>query len=233
MGASPSVELSVIIPVLNEAEGINDTISRLQALAGERCIELIIVDGDPAGSTIKAIPDGTAMKLIAERGRARQMNAGASCASGTVLLFLHADSILPKNAFQLIFSAIYDARINAGAFGLGIASERAVFRITERYAAVRTRLTRIPFGDQAIFLRRDYFNKLGGYSEIPLMEDVDLMKRIRKRGDRIAILPEKVLTSVRRWEREGILYCTCRNWVLQILYSLGVSPMRLARWYRF
>jgi rSAM/selenodomain-associated transferase 2 len=233
MGFPRSVDLSVIIPVLNEEEGIHDSISRLQALAGDRCIELIIVDGDPAGSTIQAIPDGTVTKLIAERGRARQMNAGASLASGTVLLFLHADSILPKNAFQLILSAIHDARINAGVFDLGVASERAVFRITERYVAVRTRLTRIPFGDQAIFLRRDYFNALDGFSDIPLMEDVDLMKRIKKRGDRIAIIPEKVLTSARRWEREGILYCTCRNWLLQILYSLGVSPMWLARWYRF
>jgi len=232
MGAPRSVDLSVIMPVLNEGPGIGDAISRVQALAGDRSLELIIVDGDPSGSTVRAIPDGTAIKLISERGRARQMNAGASLASGTVLLFLHADSTLPRSAFQLILSAMDDARINAGAFDLGVASDRAVFRITERYVALRTRLTRIPFGDQAIFLRRDYFNKIGRYSDIPLMEDVDLMTRIRKRGDRIAVIPEKVMTSARRWEREGILYCTCRNWLLQILYSLGVSPARLARWYR-
>jgi len=233
MGVQRRVDLSIIIPVLNEAEGINECISRLQALVGNRSIELIIVDGDPSGSTIQVIHDGTVKKLIAERGRARQMNAGASLASGSLLLFLHADSILPNNAFQSIFSAMDDEKTVAGAFDLGVASERAVFRITERYVALRTRLTRIPFGDQAIFLRRDFFNKLGGYSDIPLMEDIDLMKRIRKSGDRIVIIPEKVLTSARRWEREGILYCTCRNWLLQILYSLGVSPMRLARWYRF
>lgn len=231
MGCPRTVDLSVIIPVLNEGPGISDALSRVQALAGDRSLELIIVDGDPTGSTVRAIPDGSAKKLVTERGRARQMNAGASLASGRVLLFLHADSILPNNAVQLIFSVMDDEKTGAGAFALAIASKRAIFRITERYVALRTRLTGIPFGDQAIFLRREYFNKLGGYSDIPLMEDVDLMKRIRKRGDRIAILSEKVLTSARRWEREGILYCTCRNWLLQILYSFGVSPKRLARWY--
>jgi len=161
------------------------------------------------------------------------MNAGAALASGDLLLFLHVDSVLPDNALRLLRSAMRDARIAGGAFELGIASDRALFRITERYVAVRTRLTRIPFGDQAIFLRRAYFDGIGGYSDIPLMEDVDLMIRVRKRGGAITVLPEKVMTSARRWEREGILYCTLRNWMLQILYSIGVSPIRLARWYRF
>jgi len=232
MNSPRPVDLSVIIPVLNEGPGIHDALSRVQALAGDRLLELIVVDGDPSGSTIQAIRGRFVKKLINEQGRARQMNAGAALASGPILLFLHADTLLPENAVQLILSAMEDARIVGGAFTLAIASKRAIFRITERYAALRTRVTGIPFGDQAIFLRREYFNKLGGYSDIPLMEDVELMKRIRKRGDRIAILPEKVLTSARRWEREGILYCTCRNLLLQILYSFGVSPTRLARWYR-
>ena len=93
-------------------------------------------------------------------------------------------------------------------------------------------LRRIPFGDQAIFVRKAYFEKVGGYAEIPLMEDVELMRRIRKRGDRICIIPEKVLTSPRRYEQEGILYCTFRNWALQLCYQAGVSPERLAKWYR-
>jgi GT2 family glycosyltransferase len=96
---------------------------------------------------------------------------------------------------------------------------------------VRTRLTRIPFGDQAIFIRREYFERLGGFRDIPIMEDVELMARIRKRGDRIAVIPEKVRTSARRWEREGILSCTMRNWMLQAAYAFGVPPERLAKWY--
>jgi hypothetical protein len=119
-----------------------------------------------------------------------------------------------------------------GAFDMGIDSERKVFRITERYVAWRTRLTRIPFGDQAIFVRRDYFERIGGYRDIPIMEDVDLMRRIRRRGDAICIVPEKVMTSARRWEKDGLVFGTLRNWMLQALYCCGVSPERLARFYR-
>jgi GT2 family glycosyltransferase len=123
-------------------------------------------------------------------------------------------------------------RYAAGAFDLGIRTERKIFRITERYVALRSRLTRVPFGDQAIFIRRDYFEHIGGYSNIPIMEDVDLMRRIRKKGDRICIIPEKVMTSARRWEKEGVLCATLRNWMLQSSYALGVPPERLAKYYR-
>ncbi len=139
------------------------------------------------------------------------MNRGAALATGDVLLFLHADTLLPSNAFALIRAAMNDKGVVGGAFDLGIISRRKIFRITETYVFFRTRLTRIPFGDQAIFIRRDFFEKIGGYRELPIMEDVDLMKRIRKRGDRIRIIHAKALTSARRWEREGIMYCTLRN----------------------
>jgi hypothetical protein len=107
-----------------------------------------------------------------------------------------------------------------------------MFRVTEKYVFFRTRLTRIPFGDQAIFMRRSFFDELGGYRDIPVMEDVEIMKRIRKRGDNIIIIPQQVMTSARRYEEEGIVSCTLRNWMLQILYALGVSPERLERFYR-
>ncbi|HEY6010022.1 MAG TPA: glycosyl transferase family 2, partial [Nitrospirota bacterium] len=102
----------------------------------------------------------------------------------------------------------------------------------ERYVHLRTRLTQVPFGDQAIFMRRPYFDQLGGYRDIPIMEDVEIMKGIRKRGDAVVIIPEKVMTSARRYEQEGIILCTLRNWMLQILYALGVPPERLAGLYR-
>ena len=223
--------ISIIIPVLNEAQGINGIISHLHELDAGRNIEIIVVDGDPAGGTIKAIHDAGVVTEIGERGRAFQMNRGAALAEGDILLFLHADTLLPRNAFTRIHEAFQDAAYMAGCFDLGVRSARKIFRITERYVALRTRITRVPFGDQAIFVRREYFERIGGYRDIPIMEDVELMRRIRRRGDTICIIPDKALTSARRWEREGVLFTTFRNWMLQVLYCCGVSPKHLARFY--
>jgi rSAM/selenodomain-associated transferase 2 len=225
-------EISIILPVLNEADRINAAINHLRALHDAGNTEIIVVDGDPSGSTIRDVSDRGVKTVKSARGRAIQMNHGASLASGSVLLFLHVDTMLPANAVSLVRTALRDPRAQAGAFNLGIASTRPVFRITERYVALRTRLTRVPFGDQAIFIRRSCFDSLGGFREIPIMEDVDLMKRIRKRGERIVVVPAQVRTSARRWEREGILSCTFRNWALQLAFALGVKPERLARWYQ-
>ena len=229
-GKRPS--LSIIIPVLRESGIIHQTLSRLRTLQGSSDVEIIVVDGDPLLSTIHAIDAPGVIAAAAGRGRALQMNHGARMASSGILLFLHADTCLPPDALLRISAALEDERLVAGAFDLGITSSRPVFRITERYVALRTRLTRIPFGDQAIFIRRDYFRQIGGYREIPLMEDVELMARIRKRRDRICIIAEQAMTSARRWEQEGIFFCPCRNWALLLLYLLGVRPERLARWYQ-
>jgi rSAM/selenodomain-associated transferase 2 len=226
--------LSVILPVLNEAEGINEAIACLrgQTERFEEEVEIIVVDGSTEGSTIKAVVDEKVLKLKAPQGRARQMNAGAARARGDIFLFLHADTKLPPDALALVRAALMGKRAKAGAFDLGFDSERKIFAVTELYVALRTRVTRVPFGDQAIFIRGSYFEHIGGYLDIPLMEDVDLMKRIRKRGDAVAIIPHKVRTSPRRYERDGILYCTFRNMAMQILYAWGVSPERLVKWYR-
>lgn len=225
--------VSVIVPVLHESERINKVIAHLRDLDQNGGLEIIVVDGHHAGSTIKTITDRSVITLCAPAGRASQMNRGARAACGSILLFLHCDTLLPVNGIAAIRDILKSGRCHAGAFALGIDSKRWIFRITERYVAARTRLTRIPFGDQAIFMRREYFNLIGGYREIPLMEDVELMQRIKKRGDRICIIPEKVQTSSRRWDREGIFYCTFRNWVLQLGYAFGVSPRQLVKWYRF
>jgi hypothetical protein len=132
----------------------------------------------------------------------------------------------------MITAAMSGGLFVAGAFDLGIDTTRRIFRITEKYVFLRTRLTRIPFGDQAIFIRREYFEKIGGYKDIPLMEDVEIMRRIRKSGNRICIIPAKVRTSPRRWEKGGILMSTFRNWTLQMLYALGVSPEQLQKYYQ-
>ncbi len=224
--------LSLIIPVWGEAKSINENIKQIRELDAGGIAEIIAVDGDPGGSTISAIRDEGVRTAIAQKGRARQMNRGAALATGDVLLFLHADTLLPSNAFALIRAAMNDKRFVGGAFDLGFDTSRKIFKITESYVFLRTRLTRIPFGDQAIFIRRDFFEKIGGYRDIPIMEDVELMKRIRKRADPICIIPVKVRTSVRRYEREGVLRCTLRNWLMQVSYALGMSPERLERWYR-
>ncbi len=224
-------EISIVLPVYDEAITIKETIRSLLSLEASAGIEIIVVDGDPLGGTIATITDRRVLTAISEKGRARQMNRGASLASGDILLFLHADSVLPDKASSLVRDALTDQAVVAGAFDIGFATDRKIFRITERYVQARTRLTRVPFGDQAVFIRREYFNRIGGYAVIPLMEDIDLMRRIRKRGDHISIIPEKVRTSVRRWEKEGILFCTIRNWALQLLYLIGVPPERLVRWY--
>jgi rSAM/selenodomain-associated transferase 2 len=230
MNKNPAI--SVIIPVLNEARSINDVISHVRSQAAIDAVEIIVVDGDPAGNTIRAISHPGIITAVAGKGRGSQMNHGAARAMGDILLFLHADTFLPVNAFDLIRKCMEIPGHAGGAFDLGIDTKRNIFRITERYVAWRTRRTRIPFGDQAIFVRRDYFERIGGYRDIPIMEDVDLMRRIRQRGDAICIIPERVMTSARRWEKDGIVLGTFRNWTLQALYCGGVSPEWLARFYR-
>lgn len=224
--------ISVVIPVLRETGGINDLIAHLRGIGSSHAVEIIVVDGDPSGRTIGAISDAHVVTAVCDPGRAAQMNRGAALAESDVLLFLHADTFLPPDGFARIAEALLDSEYVAGCFDLGIRSDQAMFRITERYVALRTRVTRIPFGDQAVFIRRDYFERIGGFADIPIMEDVDLMRRIRGRGDVICIIPEKVSTSARRWQREGVLLTTLRNWALQALYCIGVPPARLARFYR-
>lgn len=224
--------ISIIIPAWNEPSLINNTVRNIFALPYEGDLEVIAVDGSAEGETIRAIGDKRVRTLISEKGRSRQMNCGAYCARGDILLFLHADTALPPNALKEISHVIAGGKVVAGAFDLEIQSERPVFRLIEHAASLRSRITRMPYGDQAIFVLKDYFYAIGGFREMPLMEDVELMRRIRKAGDKISIIPERVKTSPRRWEKEGILFCTLKNWALITLYFLGVPPERLARFYR-
>lgn len=193
---------------------------------------MIVVDGDRHGTTLNAIRDPRVLKVRSPAGRGVQMNAGAGRASGELLLFLHVDTALPPGGVDTLLAAMAAGNRVGGAFNLGIESDRPALRLIERVGGLRSRITRLPYGDQAIFIRKPVFQQLGGFSEIPLMEDVDLMRRVRHRGWPILILDPKVRTSPRRWEREGIFYGTLRNWTLISLYLMGVSPHRLARHYR-
>lgn len=224
--------LSIIIPVLNEQTQINAVIENLRAQDFDRDYEIIIVDADPKGGTIEIISDHNVICLTSERGRGRQMNTGAAVARGDILLFLHADTKLPVGAFKNIQDVLENQEYVGGAFDLSIDSDRLFLKYISARASLRSRLNRIPYGDQAIFVRKCYFDEIGAFKKIPLMEDVDLMRRIKKNGGRIHIFRDKVVTSARRWEAEGALYTTLRNRIVVILYYLGVSPYTLAKLYK-
>ena len=230
--SSKEFRFSVVVPVLNEQEHINAVIDHLRSQdTGGNC-EIIVVDGDPQGSTIKLIQDKLVVTAVSDKGRACQMNAGAALTRGEILLFLHADTRLPDGAFGKIWEVLQNTEYVGGAFDLGIDSDRFGLKLIALRARLRCHRTRIPYGDQAIFLRKKYFDEIGRYKEIAFMEDVELMGRIKKRGDRIFIFRDRVKTSPRRWEKEGIIYTTVRNKIVANLYKLGVSPERLAKYYR-
>jgi rSAM/selenodomain-associated transferase 2 len=224
--------ISVIIPVFCERAVINETVEAVRRLKGGGTAEIIVVDGQAEGETLAAIRDASVHKVPSKKGRGGQLNRGAAVATGDVLLFLHADTVLPHAAFERIADAMRDEACAGGAFDLRIASPRSGFRAIETVANLRSRLTRIPYGDQAIFIRGSCFRSIGGFKEIPIMEDVDLMRRIKRKNWRIVIFREPVITSARRWEKEGLVFGTLRNWSLMTLYLCGVSPERLARFYR-
>jgi len=222
---------SIIIPVLNEFSIINRAVEHFYHTGSGFDLEVIVVDGDPEGATVHSIRNKEVVKIVSQKGRGRQMNKGASVAHGEILLFLHSDTELPENALQTISSLMNNKDHVGGAFDLGIQSKRFVFRLIEKMVNIRSRLTRIPYGDQAIFLKKNCFDKINGFKEIPVMEDVELMRRIKRLGYRICIIPQKVKTSSRRWEEEGIIYCTLRNWALMSLYLFGVQPDKLVKLY--
>lgn len=227
-----SKDISIIIPVLNETEIINQCLVHLAEIIKPARCEIIVVDGSPAGNTIQSIAGNRIKKIISLPGRGIQMNAGARCATGRILLFLHADTLLPVKSIQHILWAVDHPGVAAGAFDLGINSDRPIFRITEKYVFLRSRITKIPYGDQAIFLREKVFKALGGFAEIPIMEDIDLMQRLKRAGYKIKFISEHVRTSPRRYEKEGIFFGTIRNILLSALFYLGVRPATLKRFYK-
>jgi uncharacterized protein len=227
----PSRKFSVIIPVLHESENINKLIKRLRGMEGSEDCEVIVVDGSPDADTLAVIEDGGLLGILSGKGRARQMNAGAAAAMGEVLIFLHADTVLPDGALSKVTEVMKSGRYVGGAFGLLIDSRQPFIKFISWSAGLRSRFTRIPYGDQAIFIGRDYFHSIGGYKDIPLMEDVELMGRIRKLGGKIRILDEPAITSARKYHEDGPVYSAFRNHALRILYSLGVPPDKLVKLY--
>ena len=225
--AAPILRLSIIIPVVDEAERLATVLPSLAPLrrAGH---EIIVVDGgsrDATRSQAGALVDRV---LISERGRARQMNAGAAAASGDVLLFLHADCLLPGDVAPAIAAAM---KMSCwGRFDVRLWGRQWCFRVIEKFMNLRSRLTGIATGDQAIFVTRSVFEEIGGFPDIPLMEDIAI-SRLLKRVAPPACLRRRVVSSTRRWRAHGIVRTVVLMWRLRLAFALGADPRRLARRY--
>ena len=221
--------LSVVMPALNEACGINATLQRLAPWRA-RGVEVIVVDGDSQDGTARAAAAGASRVLVGPRGRARQMNAGAAVAQGQTLLFLHADTQLPAGADTLIEQALLGARV-WGRFDVRIEGSSPMLRVVAALMNLRSRCSGIATGDQAIFVRADVFRQLGGYADQPLMEDIELSRRLLA-VSRPACLRQRAVTSGRRWQTHGVWPTIFLMWRLRWRYWRGESPETLARAYR-
>jgi rSAM/selenodomain-associated transferase 2 len=229
-----SPQVSVVIPALDEEAALPETIRSCRE-AGP--CEVIVADGGSRDGTVEAARGLADAVVSAPRGRAPQMNAGAESARGEVLLFLHADTLLPAGCIPAILYALRDGRVAGGAFRVALspsrvagAYDRTMLALTGCMINLRSSLTRTYTGDQAIFLRAKTFRELGGYREIPLMEDVELSRAMRRIG-RTVLLGKRVRTSGRRWEAWGPLRTILRMWRVRLCYLLGMTPERCAELY--
>jgi hypothetical protein len=220
--------ISVVIPALNEAGQLGQTLS---GLAPGRDIEVIVADGGSTDATLEIARAAGARALALRAPRSLQMNAGAAAAAGDLLLFLHADTRLPGDFRHHIREASTRPGAAAGAFRLRIDAAGRGLRLIERAANWRARRLQMPYGDQALFMRRDIFWESGAYLPIPIMEDFELVRRLRRRG-RIVLAAGSAATSARRWQRIGPMKTWLINQRVVIGYCLGVAPQRLAAWYR-
>ena len=223
------MRLAIVIPALNEAANL----SRLLPDLARGCpgADIVVVDGgsgDDTAAVVAGLPGP--WLLESARGRAVQMNHGAREAGGDTLLFLHADTRLPDGAARAIEQALAEPGVVGGRFDVRFDNERPLFRVIAWFMNTRSRASGICTGDQAIFVRRADFEAVGGYPEIPLMEDIELSRRLKRRGN-LRALRLRVTTSARKWEREGPLRTIGLMWALRFLHFCGVAPTRLHRWY--
>jgi rSAM/selenodomain-associated transferase 2 len=225
------LRLSIIMPVLDEGEGIAAALDALADLRGLG-VEVIVVDGGSSDATVQRARLRADLVLKAPRGRASQMNAGAEKASGDVLLFLHADTRLPAAAELVVLGGLERSGRAWGRFDVTISGRHPLLAVVARMMNLRSRATGIATGDQAIFVKRDVFVAAGGFPAIPLMEDIALCKRLKRVG-RPLCLSERVVTSGRRWERHGVLRTIVLMWRLRLSYFFGADPALLARRYGY
>ena len=226
--------VSIIIPTVNEISNVRRQAQTLTPLPEA---EVIFVDGGSSDGTLHELEacccaHSNLHVIHAPRRRSSQMNAAARLAEGEWLIFLHADTFLPAESFHyFVQRSRAPQQLNAGAFTFRVSNTRWAYRYLEFYVGVRSRILKLPYGDQALFVRRSLFEKLGGFREdFPLMEDVELVRRLHQHKG-FEILPAPIYTSARRFENEGYLKRTCGNLYLQMLYALGVHPQKLAQQY--
>ena len=231
------MKISVIIPVLNEESAVRKKLPEMQWIQ-ESGHELIVVDGGSTDESLHVAKQYSDTAIVSSQGRAIQMNAGARIATGDVLLFLHIDTVLPSDGLNKIITFLdhrygqHNSKVKNswGRFDVRLSGHHFMFRIIESMMNGRSRITGIATGDQAIFVNKELFNKIGGYLEIPLMEDIDISRRLKKVSKPVCI-QDQVITSSRRWEVSGIYRTVFLMWRLRLSYWLGVDPVRLAKQY--
>jgi len=223
--------ISIVIPTYNESAIIGNTLTKLNEITTSQD-EIIVVDGSSEDNTREIAREfPNVILIISRRGRASQMNAGAEIAKGKYLLFLHADVLIDEKCLSMLKNRICGNQIQWGWFAFTLNSPKFIYRLIEMGANLRNRFTGIPLGDHGIFVKRDMFYLIGGFPEIPIMEDLTFVKKMNVVANGIEI-KSPVKISVRRFEHSGILRTLSIMWVLKILYYFGVSPERLAKYYR-
>lgn len=221
-------KISIIIPIFNEAVQIQKNIAKLTR---ETDIEIIIVDGGSYDESVALAKELDVKVIISPQpGRANQMNYGAAKATGDILLFLHIDTQLPIRYSKIIRQTLSSPQTIAGAFELTIDSPQKSLRFIEKMVNLRSHFLSLPYGDQGIFLKTSVFQEIGGFANLPIMEDFELVQRLKQKG-KIAIAPAKVITSARRWQKLGVVKTTLINQLIILGYHFGISPTKLARFY--
>jgi uncharacterized protein len=222
------MRIAIVVPTLNEEATLRGTLpaARAALAAGD---ELVVSDGGSADRTVAVARELGARVVAGAAGRGGQLNRGAAATSAEILLFLHADTLLPAGAPEAVRAAIAGGALG-GAFLLAFDTDRPLLRLGSWLINQRTRLSRLPLGDQAHFVRREAFDRLGGYRDWPILEDLDFAWRLRRHGP-TAILGLRVTTGARRFVELGVVRTVATNWLIWLLFVLGVPPARLARFY--
>jgi rSAM/selenodomain-associated transferase 2 len=225
-------KLSVIVPMLNEERAIASTLDAIAAGASgaEVIVEVIVVDGGSSDRSREEARPRCARLLVTRRGLACQMNAAAAAAEGDALVFVHADTLVPPTFARDIAAALAEPAVVGGRFDLRLDDRAPLLRFIGWLISARSRLSRTGTGDQAIFVRRAIFDRLGGFPELELCEDLEFSRRMKRAG-RVACLRARVTTSARRWNRDGVVRTVVRMWLIRAMYLLGVPPARLKRMY--
>lgn len=223
-----TAKISIIIPTLNESQNIKATLASTQISTN---VEVIVVDGGSEDNTVEIVESSGVKVITGHKNRARQMNVGAKNATGDILLFLHADTLLPANFDIMIRDALQQPSTVAGAFALRINAPDIGLRLVEWGVKWRSKLFKMPYGDQAIFITKEKFYQLGGFPELAIMEDFELIRNLKSTG-KITFISVPVITSPRRWLKKGIWQTTLINQIVIIAYFIGVSPERIRNWYR-